>query len=440
MRHAARSSPTFKAPCSPAVTPPASRSNPVPALSLRPAASAAAAESPLRVLHVIPQFPYFGGRTIVGGHASSLLTLSLAQSAAGHRVTVLSYTQGRAPDPQEISPRFDVASLFRLAKPGSVAFGLQFMRAAASWIRARRHDFDIIHAHSGFADYIPVSWTLKRASGLPTIHSMYCPVPASGRWNAPGVRALIRRSAHGLDAITAMSVNVADSLRAFGISPSELSIVHPPIDLDRFAPGDASESRARLGLAPDDLAVLFVGNAKAQKNLSRLLDAFAIIRGRHPRAKLIITTELKQSSANSHMDALRQKAQILGLEHHIIPLRIVSDMPALMRACDVLAAPFLDSFGPSDYFMAAMEAMATGKPVIASTVGGMPEVISPANGRLVDPMSVEQIASALEELLSDAALRQRLGLAARATLEAGFSPPAILRQSDDLYRDILASV
>ncbi len=76
-----------------------------------------------------------------------------------------------------------------------------------------------------------------------------------------------------------------------------------------------------------------------------------------------------------------------------------------MQSCDILVAPFLDSYGPSDYFMAVLEAMASGKPVVVSNVGGMPEVVSDDVGRLIDPHDVESIAAGMRELLADKELR-----------------------------------
>ncbi|NNM25492.1 MAG: hypothetical protein HKO59_05830, partial [Phycisphaerales bacterium] len=86
----------------------------------------------MRILHVIPQFPYFGGRTIIGGHASCLLTLALAQAAAGDEVTILSYVEKQAGDiPVEDS--LVVHSMSAHARPGTVGHGVAILRDAAAW-------------------------------------------------------------------------------------------------------------------------------------------------------------------------------------------------------------------------------------------------------------------------------------------------------------------
>ena len=80
-------------------------------------------------------------------------------------------------------------------------------------------------------------------------------------------------------------------------------------------------------------------------------------------------------------------------------------MPGAHASLRHILAPFLDTFGPSDYFMAVLEAMASGKAVVVSNVGGMPEVVSDEVGRLVNPHDVESIASGMRELLADRDLR-----------------------------------
>ncbi len=129
----------------------------------------------MRILHITPQFPYFGGRTVVGGHASCVMSLALAQHQAGEEVTILSYIGGHC-GPVEISDGPTAYSLFAHAKTGTARFGLTLCRAAVQWVRQRRDDFDVVHVHSGFADYYLISGRLKSKVGLPTLHTMYCPI------------------------------------------------------------------------------------------------------------------------------------------------------------------------------------------------------------------------------------------------------------------------
>lgn len=389
----------------------------------------------MRILHVIPQFPYFGGMTVIGGHAACLLNLSLAQADAGDDVTILSYVHQRVGG-IEITSGLRVHSLFDKAKPGTVTYGLKLRQAASKWAHDKKNRFDVLHCHSGFADYFLVSAKLKTLLGLPALHTLYCPIPREGgRWRLPVVHGLVNRWARSMDGLAAVSENVASSMRDYGMG--NVRVIAPPVNMDRFFPEDTPSSlRKDLGLAGDDLVILFVGNAKPQKNLHGTLGAFALARKKHPKAKLVVTTELKQSSSVENLAKLQQQMVDLELESDIIQLGIVDNMPELMRACDVFVAPFLDSFGPSDYFMAVMEAMASGKPTIVSAVGGMPEVIEDDLGRLVDPTDPNEIAEALDWYLSDAERRKTAGAKARSYVENRFDPGRIAEQ----YREFYAGV
>ncbi len=156
-----------------------------------------------------------------------------------------------------------------------------------------------------------------------------------------------------------------------------------------------------------------------------------------PKAKLIITTELQDTSHNERVRAIAGLIKELDLESAIVQLGIVDNMPELMRASDVLIAPFIDTFGPSDYFIAPLEAMACGKPVIVSPVGGMPEIISNAVGILVNPHNAVEITDAIYDLAINPAKRSEMGTNAANFAEKMFAPAKANKQFYDIYRSIL---
>lgn len=389
----------------------------------------------MRILHIIPQFPYFGGRTIVGGHASCLLTLALAQHQAGEQVSILSYIRGRR-GPFQIEGGPVAHGLFEHSKTRTVRFGLQFCRTALEWIESRRDAFDVIHMHSGYADYFMVSARIRSVIGLPTLHTLYCPIPETGgRVRLPGVHSIVKHWANQLDWRGGISENVTASMVNYGMQ--NVGQIRPAVDIGRFSPNKEIMSiRKKMGLKADDLVVLFVGNAKPQKNAIGVLRAVHEIRGNFPAIKLVVTTELKHSSSDVDLARLAEVVRELELESCVIQMGIINDMPILMRACDVLVAPFFDSYGPSDYFMVALEAMACGKPVVVSRVGGMPEIISNEVGRLVDPHDISSIASGLSIFLADKALRLRTGFNARVYVEQYFHPDKNVSAYQDIYRRI----
>ena len=388
----------------------------------------------MRILHVIPQFPYFGGRTIVGGHASCLLTLSLFQHNAGDQVTILSHTDGR-------EGRFcvddgpDIVSLLPNAKTKTFHFGLSFCSAAVRWLVGKKSEFDVIHVHSGCPDYFLLSSRLKKMSGLPTLHTMYCPINPRGRAHWPGMRSLICNWASNLDWIGGFSKNVAQSLTDYGMSNVEC--IRPAVDCQRLLKGRSqNDYRQEIGLQADDILLLFVGNATPQKNLSAVLKAVHELRQDYPNLRLLVTTELKHSSTDSAMRQIVSLIDDLDLADCVIQKGVVNNMPELMQACDILIAPFLDSYGPSDYFMAALEAMAVGKPVVVSDVGEMRELVTRGLGETVDPKDLSSIVSALRVYCSDPQYRHEVGTNAQQLIEDQFSPSQIVSEYQSLYRRI----
>jgi len=391
----------------------------------------------MRILHIIPQFPYFGGDTIIGGYSTSVLGLARAQAEAGDDVTIL----GQVRDPAgrgQIRDGLEVVSILEDLDAGTIRFGIEFIRQASRWAGDHSSKFDVVHNHSGFPEYFLASSRVRSAAKLPSLHTLYCPIPRSGgRFNRPIVRGLLRRSARSMDRLLAMSRNVADSMHNWGLD--EVGVIPPPVDLERFKDGPGRvEARTELGIEPDEFVVLFVGNATEQKNLSGVLDAFAILLERVPASRLVMTTELPRTSGNARLQALRDQMARLDIEDRVIQRGIVDTMPGLMRACDVLVAPFKDSYGPSDYFMVVLEAMATGRPTVVSDVGGMSEVISNERGCLVDPTSVQSIADGLLRFAVDEELRRSVGEAARSFTEQTFLPGSIALKHRAIYEEIAA--
>lgn len=382
---------------------------------------------------MIPRFPYFGGRTIVGGSASALLTLVLAQQAAGDEVVILSNTPGRIGTFNiDGGPR--VVSLLGEGAGRTVGFALSFVWHASRWLRARRREFDVIHVHSGHAEYALLAAQLRRVSGLPTLYSLYCPINPAGRVSRPFVRTFFRWCGNSIENRCGISNNVRDSMIDYGFR--SVDCIRPALDLERFAPSTTGESRLRaeLGISPEAIAVLFVGNATPQKNLAGVLRAVSMLLPEFPNLRLVVTTELKHSSSDADLSALADLTRELGLEKCVVMKGIVDNMPELMRASDILVAPFRDTFGPSDYFMAALEAMAVGKPVVVSRIGGMKELVSSDVGAQVDANDPASIAEGLRVFCSDASRRDQAGRKARQLMELQFSPPEIARAYQAIYR------
>ena len=166
-----------------------------------------------------------------------------------------------------------------------------------------------------------------------------------------------------------------------------------------------------------DTLVLFVGRLVEHKNLPRLLQAFAQVVKQRPRTRLLLA-----GSGPLH-DALAAQIGQLGLQDHALLLGEQSEVPALMEAADLVVLPSLRE-GLSNV---VLEAMALGRAVLSTPVGGIPQAIDNGwHGVLVEPTDTDALARALLTLIDDPALRERLGRAAQHKVLEQYSPPAMV--------------
>lgn len=259
--------------------------------------------------------------------------------------------------------------------------------AAAAAAAARRAD--VIYAHFLFPT-AAIAAQAARAARVPYV------VTAHGQ----DVRNLERRSARRGTAaalrrasgVIAVSDYLAGELRATGIWLPPLHVVDMGVDMARFRPGDRGAARARLRLPPDGPLIAAVGGLTGRKNPLSLLQAFARVRGRRPDARLALVGDGPLAGA---VDA---GARRLGLEGAVVRPGAVAHAQVAdwVAASDVVAlVSRVEPLG-----IAALEALAGGRPVVATRVGGAREVVPDGGpGRVVDPLDPAAIAAALESLL-----------------------------------------
>ena len=117
---------------------------------------------------------------------------------------------------------------------------------------------------------------------------------------------------------------------------------------------------------------------------------------------------------------------------------ITKRMPNVLAACDLLVAPFLSTIGPSDYPIPILEAMATGKPVVATNVGGIAEIIkNNSSGLLIEQNNSEQLAEAILYLIQNEDLGKRFGQTASSFVLENFSVNKIVKKTERVYEELL---
>jgi len=295
------------------------------------------------------------------------------------------------------------------------------------------HDssIDLIHAHLTYAGIwgaIASAWT--RVPCVATVHVI--PQPISWR-TRDGVRHLLLYRL--LDRYAAAVVAVSDPVRhallhRAGLDPWKVVVVHNGIDCDLFAPGSGHEReaiRGALDLPLHARVALVVAALRNDKGLDVLLDAVPRILASTPDARFLVAGEGPLEGP------LRARTEALGVGGRCRWLGFRQDLAALYRAADLFVLPSRDDALPT----ALLEAMAVGLPIVATRVGGIPEIVDTASGRLVDPDDPVALADAVIGLLADPDGRAAMSRDARSRACAEFSNRVWWSRLERLYEHAL---
>jgi glycosyltransferase involved in cell wall biosynthesis len=296
-----------------------------------------------------------------------------------------------------------------------------FWRTGLACLRERPA---VVHVHSASrASFTRKSLLLlmARAAGCRTIFHLHGAEfhLFAGQESAAAMRWWIRRTLEKSSVVIVLS----DSWAAFvrGLAPAARVEVVPNSVPVPLAAARAAEQPGRI---------LFLGRADAGKGVFELLAAVAALAPAFPQVQLVI-------GGLGELAALRRRADQLGIGQRLaLPGWIdARDREIELARAQVFCLPSHAEGLP----MAMLEAMAAGKAVVASTVGGIPEAIDDGgNGLLVPPRDVPALTAALRALLQDGALRERLGDCARATVQQRYSTAAAIGKLSALYRELSA--
>jgi len=256
------------------------------------------------------------------------------------------------------------------------------------WRKLRTSGYDVLLLSWAYPDAAAAGW-LARRLGIPyvvKVHGSDLNVAANYRLR----RAQIRSALKPAGAVVAVSRALAEKAVAIGADATRVHTIYNGVDSDLFAPGSQAEARARLGLAAGAPLLLYVGNLKSTKGCVDLLKAFPAVLAQRPDARLIFV-----GSGTSHAELL-ERATASGCAERVVLIGAVahSTLGDWFRAADLLCLPSHNEGVPN----VVLEAMACGAPVVATRVGGIPEVVPDYAGILV-PM---QDQAALETALLEA--------------------------------------
>ena len=403
------------------------------------------ARQPIRVamlsMHTSPLAPLGGRET--GGMNVYVREISEQLAAIGVRVDV--FTRRTSPDGPAVETLAPGASLVsitagpaeRTEKEELLPLTAEFARGVEEFARAEGHTYDLIHSHYWLStvagEELAIAWGVPHVAMFHTLAEVKLRARASER--EPEVRRQAeRRLVRSVDRIVAATKHERQLLRQiYGVSADRVEVIPLGVNLSRFHSRDRVEARRALNLDLDTHVLLAVGRIEPLKGLDILIEAIALMTERERVVLLIVGGDDRAAPQIARLGAQAAEA---GVGDRVCFVGAVphEQLSAYYNAADVVVVPsFYESFG-----LVAVEAMASGVPVVASRVGGLAStVVDGRTGYLVPWRCPDPFAEKLDLLLENPSLRHALGAAAADSMLA-YEWSTVAARLRELYAVVLA--
>jgi L-malate glycosyltransferase len=338
----------------------------------------------------------------------------LGLRAAGHRAMLVAHPDG------ELRRRASEGLEFLPLAPRTE------MDLSASWRLSRvikRLRPDVVHAHDphGVAMSALALSMSRQPKRAPLVAARRVDFRLKGN-------ALSRWKYDQVDRFVCASEAIRKILVSDGVDPARAVTVHEGIDLARVAAAPPAPLHEELWLPHGSPIVGNVAALVPHKGQRHLVEAAALVVREVPDARFVIAGngELRES--------LEHLIKSHALEKHVILAGFRPDVLSLHKAFDIFVmSSVMEGLGTS-----LLDAMACGKPVVATTAGGMPEVVADGeSGILVPPRDHRAMADAIIRLLKDGSLRERMGAAGMSLANSRFSAERMVAETLDVYAEVV---
>jgi phosphatidylinositol alpha-mannosyltransferase len=347
---------------------------------------------------------------VPGGVGKHIAALSRQFRRAGHEVRIIAPSSGdEDQDGEDQQGIYRIGRVTPVPANGSVAritlsipFGSRLSRRVRQVLAAEQ--FDVIHVHEPLMPTLPLAVLMANAGGaikVGTFHA-YRESYYGYYYGRPILRSMVNRL-HGRVAVSRAAYEFVS--RYF---PGVYTLIPNGVDLEVFRHDVEPLAQYRDGRP----TVLFVGRMEKRKGLAYLIRAYSEIRAQIPDVRVLVVG--RQGRAGRGYQRYVQEHDLPGIE--FVGEVSAAELPRYYQSCDVFCSPAVsgESFG-----MVLLEAMALGKPVVATAIDGYRQVVQDGvQGRLVAPRDSAGLAAALLELLGSPALRERYGEQGRLTAGA----------------------
>lgn len=374
---------------------------------------------------------------MTGGEGAYTYGLAKALSDSGHRVSVITAdVEGRRRVPEN---NIEIIPVTPSKNPGLKLFSFNLKAKKKIEEIYNNQNIDILHFTY---DFYKITIRKEKIS-TPIIATLHHPWSAERRF----IKAKIPRPAYfrrlvvlshfvkmskkicdNADKLIAISRYTAQSyISEFLVPPDKIEIIPNAVDTNKFHPEvEGYEIRKRLNLEEKERVVLFVGRLDYNKGIEYLLRSFSRINEEGIEARLVIVGE----------GALKKYICKYPLKNSIIPVGHVSeeDLPKFYAASNLVVLPSLmEGFG-----ITLLEAMASGKPCVATRAGGIEDVvINGETGLLVPPADSYSLYHAIHTLLTDGKLSKEFGTAGRKRAENYFTWDKVAKRTVEVYKEVM---
>jgi glycosyltransferase involved in cell wall biosynthesis len=384
---------------------------------------------PTRVLRVI-------ARLNMGGPAIHVSSLAAGLETRGYHTTLVAGSLARGEDSMAfVAQRLGVAvvSVPEMEREVSLRHDARSIQRLAEIIREERPH--VLHTHTAKAGAIGRAAALLAGGARPpvVVHTFHGHVLKGyfGAGRTAFFREVERRLARVSDVLVAVSPEVRDELVELGVAPREkFAVIRLGIPLEeRLGDPTADLDYRRLyGIPGDAFVVGWVGRMTGVKDTASTLEILRAARDRGVDAVLCLVGD------GPDRGRLEEVAHDLGIARHCFFVGYQEDVAGYYRLFDAFLLPSVNEGTP----VSAIESLASGTPVVANRVGGVPDVVRDGvDGFLVEAGDVEGAAERLARLARDPMLRARLGGAGRERVLRRYSVSRLVDDVDRLYRSVL---
>jgi glycosyltransferase involved in cell wall biosynthesis len=301
----------------------------------------------------------------------------------------------------------------------------------------RRHRVDVVHSFNFYANVFAIP-----AARLARAPVVVASIRNIGGGFTPLQQRVQRQVCRLADCVLTNADAVRRSLITEGYDADKIAVIRNGLDLERFTgtPGGGERFRQELGLPADAPVVAVLARVTPIKGFEYFLEAVVPLAERFPAARFVVVgggyvLSAGRGRVRDYGAEMKAMAKRLGLEGRVIFAGVRADVPDILSQVTVSVLPSLSEGLPN----AVLESMAAGVPVVASRVGGIPEVVDHGRtGLLVPPRDPAALAEAIGVLLDNRERARQFGDAGRASVLQHFRLEHAVRDTEQLYADLLA--